>query len=331
MGRARTARTKPDAQPANRKLWRELILVAVAPVVLFLLASLLSYTPDDPGWSRSGSVTGQISNFGGTVGAWLSDLVFYFFGYVAYTLPFVLAGIVWVALFAADDRGAGFTPALRLVGLVGFLVCASGLVHIQMGAAPALPADSGGILGQLVGRSFSNLLGPFGANLFLLAAVLAAITLATGLSWLGLMDRLGQWAIAVWIWAGASVVRLREWRQARAAREVRGETRKVETARRARREPIRIEPPPAPVIEKSERAKREQQIPLFHTDPAGGLPPLSLLDDPKPQPKGYSEETLEALSRQIEFKLKDFRIDVEVVGAFPGPVITRFEMEPRRA
>lgn len=106
--------------------------------------------------------------------------------------------------------------------------------------------------------------------------------------------------------------------------------RKADAEVRAKREPVKIEPPAAPVVEKSERAKRETQIPLFHGTggTADGLPPLALLDDPKPQAKGYSEETLEVLSRQIEFKLKDFRIDVQVVGAYPGPVITRFELEP---
>jgi S-DNA-T family DNA segregation ATPase FtsK/SpoIIIE len=111
-------------------------------------------------------------------------------------------------------------------------------------------------------------------------------------------------------------------------REEREEVRKVETEKREKRAPVRIEPPPAPVVEKSERAKRETQIPLFHTGDGTGIPPLALLDDPKPQAKGYSEETLETLSRQIEFKLKDFRIDAQVVGAYPGPVITRFEIEP---
>ena len=82
------------------------------------------------------------------------------------------------------------------------------------------------------------------------------------------------------------------------------------------------------MVEKSERAKRDQQIPLFVGGDPGALPPLALLDDPKPQPVGYDEKTLEALSRQIEFKLKDFRIDAQVVGAYPGPVITRFEIEP---
>jgi DNA segregation ATPase FtsK/SpoIIIE, S-DNA-T family len=105
----------------------------------------------------------------------------------------------------------------------------------------------------------------------------------------------------------------------------------VDTVKRAKREPVRIEPQ-LPPPEKSERAQREQQIPLFAVSPMpggdGSLPPLSLLDEPKAQPKGYSEEALETLSRQIEFKLKDFRIEAQVVGVYPGPVITRFEMEP---
>jgi len=157
------------------------------------------------------------------------------------------------------------------------------------------------------------------------------ITLATGLAWFALMDRIGRGVLSL---GGRLGRRMQEQvsnekRQARAARAQREETRREETVKRARREPIRIEPPPLPV-EKSDRAQREQQIPLFGGVPSseGGLPPLSVLDDPKPQPKGYSEEALETLSRQIEFKLKDFRIEAQVVGVFPGPVITRFEMEP---
>jgi S-DNA-T family DNA segregation ATPase FtsK/SpoIIIE len=119
-----------------------------------------------------------------------------------------------------------------------------------------------------------------------------------------------------------------DWNAAREARAEREVVRKIETIKQAKREPIRIEPVVAP-IEKSERAQRETQIPLFSgaTD-MGQLPPLSLLDEPRQQVKGYSEETLEALSRQVELKLKDFRIEAQVVGVFPGPVITRFEMQP---
>lgn len=315
----------------RQKLWRELALVAISPLLLYLLASLLSYHTDDPGLSRTGSVTGPLHNFGGWLGAHLADLAFWFFGYVAYTIPVVLGGIAWIALFGLDSDGDGrvdFGPALRLIGIVGFLVAACGLFHTLGGAAPNLPAGSGGILGEVVGKSMRTVFGGMGGNLFLLALVLMSVTLATGLSWFALMDWIGGKVLALFGRFGQGAKQAAEWQRGRVLREEREEVRKVDTAKRAKREPVHIEPPAKNVIEKSERAQREQQIPLFNAGGGEGLPPLSLLDDPKEQPKGYSEETLETLSRQIEFKLKDFRVEVEVVGAYPGPVITRFEMQP---
>ena len=315
----------------RQKLWRELALVALSPLLLYLLASLLSYHTDDPAFSRTGSVAGPLHNVGGVVGAHLADLAFWFFGYIAYTVPLVLGGIAWIALFGLDSDGDGrvdFGPALRLVGIVGFLVSACGLAHILGGAAPDLPEGSGGILGQLVGTSMRKVFGGMGGNLFLVSVVLMSVTLATGLSWFALMDWIGGKVLALYERLGKRTRQAAEWQRARVLREEREEARKVDSAKRAKREPVRIEPPAKPVIEKSERAQREQQIPLFNVGGGEGLPPLSLLDDPKEQPKGYSEETLETLSRQIEFKLKDFRVEVQVVGAYPGPVITRFEMEP---
>jgi S-DNA-T family DNA segregation ATPase FtsK/SpoIIIE len=104
--------------------------------------------------------------------------------------------------------------------------------------------------------------------------------------------------------------------------------RKVDTIKQSKREPLKIEPTLAP-IGKSERARRETQIPLFvGSSSEGEVPPLALLDEPKQQVSGYSQEALDALSRQVEFKLKDFRIEAQVVSAHPGPVITRFEMQP---
>ncbi len=315
----------------RQKLWRELALVAILPLLLYLLASLVSYDTQDPGWSRTGSVTGELQNVGGLVGAYLADLAFWFFGYVAYTVPLVLGGIAWIALFGLDSDGDGrvdFGPALRLIGIVGFLVSACGLAHAQGGSAPNLPAQSGGILGQVVGQSMHTVFGGMGGHLFLLALLLMSVTLATGLSWFAVMDWIGAKVVVLFGRFGEGARNAAEWQRARAMREEREEVRKADTVKRAKREPVRIEPRAAPVLEKSERAQREQQIPLFNAAGAEGLPPLSLLDDPREQPKGYSEETLETLSRQIEFKLKDFRVEVQVVGAYPGPVITRFEMEP---
>jgi DNA segregation ATPase FtsK/SpoIIIE, S-DNA-T family len=324
----RTAGTGLDRR---QKLWRELALVAILPLLLYLLASLVSYDTADPGWSRTGSVTGELQNVGGIVGAYMADLAFWFFGVVAYSVPLVLGGIAWIALFGLDTDGDGrvdFGPALRLIGIVGFLVSACGLAHALGGPAPTLPAQSGGILGQVVGQSMHRVFGGMGGHLFLFALLLMSVTLATGLSWFAVMDWIGGKVMALFSRFGQGARDAAEWQRARAMREEREEVRKVETVKRAKREPVKIEPRVQPVIEKSERAQREQQIPLFNAAGAEGLPPLSLLDEPREQPKGYSEETLETLSRQIEFKLKDFRVEVQVVGAYPGPVITRFEMEP---
>ncbi|MGO1002970.1 DNA translocase FtsK [Lysobacter sp. CA196] len=334
--KAKAAETeKRPPSPRRQRLMRDIVLIVIAPLLLYLLASLMTFSPSDPGWSHSGSITAPLHNVGGRVGAWTADVLLYLCGYVAFLLPIMLGAIAWIALFGMDTDGDGeadLGPALRLIGIVGFLVSATGLLQLRFGPAEDFSAGSGGILGQLVGRSLYSGFGPVGGNLFLLALLLISVTLATGISWFAVMDKLGQWTMAL----GPSLSKLfrrgsqqaTEWRQAQVMREEREEVRKVDTELRSKREKVRIEPPPAPVVEKSERAKRETQIPLFNTGDGSGLPPLALLDDPKPQPKGYSEETLETLSRQIEFKLKDFRIDAQVMGAYPGPVITRFEVQP---
>lgn len=332
---ANTAARRQAAAPNPRRqrLWRDLALIAIAPLLLYLLASLFTFSPDDPGWSQAGSLTAPIQNLGGQVGSWVASVLLSLFGYVAFLLPVILGAVTWIALFGMDTDGDGeadLGPALRLVGMVGFLISATGLLYLRGVPAVHFSAGPGGILGTLVGKSLLSGFGGLGGNLFLLALFLVSVTLATGLSWFAVMERIGQWTLALPALFRRGSQQASEWQQTRTMREERETVRKVEAVARAKREPVHIEPPPAPVIEKSERAKREQQIPLFHGTGGddSGIPPLSLLDDPKPQTKGYSEETLETLSRQIEFKLKDFRIDVQVVGAYPGPVITRFEMEP---
>ncbi|WP_345295693.1 DNA translocase FtsK [Luteimonas vadosa] len=334
MNRQRGSKSGAKAatpNPRRQRLMRDIALIAIAPLLLYLLVCLVTFSPEDPGWSHSGSVTAPLNNAGGRVGAWTADVLLYLFGYVAYLLPVMLGVVAWIALFGMDSDGDGdadLGPALRLVGIVGFLVAATGLLALRMPGVADLSAGGGGILGRLVGNSLNAGFGAVGGNLFLLALLLVAITLATGLSWLGVMDALGRWTLALPALMRRLLGKAAEKRQAHAYREERIESRKVDTELRAKRAPVKIEPPAPAQVEKSERAKREQQIPLFHVGDGTGIPPLALLDDPKPQPKGYSQETLETLSRQIEFKLKDFRIDAEVVGAYPGPVITRFELEP---
>jgi len=332
---SKAGNVRAGANPRRSRLWRDLALIVIAPALLYLLACLFTYSPADPGFDRDSSLLAPLHNVGGVAGAWIASFLLFLCGYVAFLLPIVLGAIAWIALFGMDTDGDGeadLGPALRLVGIVGFLVAACGLLYLRIGGGNDFSAGSGGILGELTGRSLERGFGPLGSNLFLLSLLLVSVTLATGLSWLAVMDRIGGWVLALpsLLQRGArqGVKQAEEWNEARVLREERVEARKVDTELRAKREKVKIEPPAAPTVEKSERAKREQQIPLFHVDDGSGIPPLALLDDPKPQPKGYDAQTLETLSRQIEFKLKDFRIDAEVVGAYPGPVITRFEVQP---
>ncbi|HTD28428.1 MAG TPA: DNA translocase FtsK 4TM domain-containing protein, partial [Xanthomonadaceae bacterium] len=161
MARTTKDRTPPreaPAPPPTRRFWHELALVVIAPALIYLAASLISYSPDDPSWSRTGSLTGLLHNYGGTAGAYIADVAFYFCGYVAYTLPLVIGGLLWIALFGSDGRSdAGLTPALRLIGIVAFLVSAAGMAFLEWGPVLGLPAGAGGILGNAVGHGLERL------------------------------------------------------------------------------------------------------------------------------------------------------------------------------
>ena len=317
--------------PLNDKLQRRLREVGfllLLPLAIYLFACLWTYSPADPGWSHVGEPE-KVANFGGKVGAYIADLLFYFCGALAYAFPALLLLVGAVVLRGADAiERSPLEPALRLVGGLAFFIAGSGLAQLHFNGPSQLPAGVGGVLGALIGGSLTRGFGFLGATLFLLALFLIAVTLATGLSWFRLMDWIGRGLIALAGWVRDRSRRAEDWSAARQARVEREVVRKVDTIKQSRREPLKIEPTLAP-IGKSERARRETQIPLFvGSSSEGEVPPLALLDEPKQRVQGYSQETLDALSRQVEFKLKDFRIDAQVVSAHPGPVITRFEMQP---
>ena len=313
-----------------RRVLREAGALLLFPVALYVLVCLLTHNRDDPSWSHSGPDLG-VRNWGGVVGAYLSDALLWFFGLMAYAFPLLLAAL---ALNVLRERARGerssLEPTLRLIGLVTFIATGAALAALRLGQARDLAAGYGGILGRLIGEPLEHGFGMPGATLLLFAAFLVGVTLTTGLSWFAVMDRTGRLAMRVGDWLRARLKRTPEVLAARSQRIEREETRRIESRRKAEREPVRIEPPPAQVVQKSDRAARENQIPLF-VGPAlpGQLPPLSLLDDPKPSAgKGWSQEMLKVLSEQLTAKLRDFRIEANVVSVFPGPVITRFEMEP---
>ena len=315
------------SEELKRRL-REAGALLLLPLALYLLVCLFSYNPMDPSWSHVGSAD-HARNFGGMLGAYVADLLRYLFGMVAYAFPLLLVLLgVNVLRHGAQPSTSRWEPSLRLIGSVFFFITAPGLCWLNFPDSGMAPQGAGGMIGEAVGKGLQYVFGYKGAPLLLLAVFLVAVTLATGLSWFKVMD-----------WTGRTVLRLSEMvrerlrqapqeRAARLARTERAAVKKDDAVKQAKREPVRIESAPAPVT-KSERARLETQIPLFvGASVPGELPPLSLLDEAPEQGPGYSEETLEVLSRQVELKLKDFRIEAKVVGVYPGPVITRFELEP---
>ena len=309
---------------------REAALILSLALAVYLLLSFWTYQPTDPGWSTTGT-NDAVVNSGGIVGAWLADALLYGFGFPAYLFPVMLGFSGWL-LFSwgrsTEKDGAVYFWVLKAIGLLIALASASGLATLSLAnTAHYLPLGAGGVLGEIVGVGFEGTFGPSGTTLLLFAAFLTGITLFTGLSWLRVADRLGSVAMFVALHVGRWIRELKEQLNARQVRQQREQSFKEQTEKLSERGKVRIEPV-LEVEQPSEREEEERQVPLFETPEDSAKPALALLDMPQKSTQGYSEEVLQALSRQVELKLKDFGVEVQVVEVQPGPVVTRFELQP---
>jgi DNA segregation ATPase FtsK/SpoIIIE, S-DNA-T family len=305
---------------------RESAIIAIGIVAIVLLMALSTYSPDDPGFSFTGSAA-PVHNRIGVIGAWLADVLFFLFGRPAFLFPLVLGLACWG--MQRRIRAESTSRANTVVRIAGFLLvlvasCALTTLHWQPGA---LRQSAGGVVGSLVGNGLAAGVNFLGATLLMIAAWMAGLSLAFGVSWFTIMDRLGAMTWAGIGWLRARLATSRDVAEGRERRQARKEAVEISQKKSAARSPPRIEPP-TPIVEKSARVERERQVPLFDPPKANELPPLKLLDDPPPREPLYSAEALEALSRLVEMKLKDFAIDAEVVAVQPGPVVTRFELRP---
>jgi len=301
----------------------EAVFLLLAVLAVYLLLSLLTHSSNDPGFMQS-SGDGTVSNLGGPWGAWISDVFLVLFGYMAYAAPIFLA---LGSLKVLKERTAPATLlewGVRSGGLVLVIVSGCMLFFLRDGGRLSEP---GGVLGAMVGAPMVSAVGYTGTTLLNLAFFLAGVTLFTGLSWIKLMESVGSWILSVADQSAQWVLKSRDWLAGRRARAKRDVVRKIDTQKRKNRPELKIEKRVEPEINVRDEFKAAQQ-PLFKNLPEGGLPPLELLDEPPERLAGYSEETLKAMSRQVELKLSDFGVEVEVVEVHPGPVITRFELQP---
>jgi len=330
----RSAR-KRKAQAPQPVRWRTQLGIVLAAVVwLLALLAMASHNAADPAWSTSGSQA-VTRNWAGYFGARFSDLVFFAFGFSAWWLLLVSlrAWLGALARLLRDDTGS---PAddpdrpkgLFWLGLALLLAASCSLEYTRLYQWEShLPGHAGGVLGYLLAPLSMKALGFAGSGVLWIAALLVGLSLTLKFSWLAVSERIGAW-----------VDGLRELRQERIDR---AEDRRIgERAMREREHvfeterqvaidqvPIVIEPTVSELPE-SKRVIKERQKLLFSELSDTKLPQVDLLDAAPAKVETITTESLEMTSRLIEKKLKDFGVDVRVVAASPGPVITRYEVEP---
>ncbi len=324
---------RPLAGHLRRGL-REGALLIFGFGALYFLIALLSYHPADPGWSSSGLNDGHIANLGGPVGAWFADVFLSLFGYLAYLFPVMVAYSGWL-IYQERRSEEPFDMrsfAVRSTGFILTLAAGCGLASLHdVSTVSAMPVNAGGILGDLVGNAMEQTFSFVGATVLLLALFFTGVTLFTHLSWLWVLDQTGAITLNLLAWLRSRSLALLDAWQNRKAKKTRSEQFRVkvqkDTARKREHKPPVIKKPvkaPKPSV----RVEKEKQVPLFATEGDGSLPHLSLLDEATPSKYRMSEESLQAMSRLVESKLKDFGVSVTVEEVHPGPVITRYEIQP---
>ncbi|TFF38082.1 DNA translocase FtsK [Pseudomonas sp. RIT623] len=343
---------------------KEGALIAVGALCLYLWMALLTYDTSDPGFSHTSNAD-QVQNAAGRAGAYFADILFMVLGYFAYIFPLLLAIKTWQIFRERHQpwQWSGWLFSWRLIGLVFLVLSGAALAHIHFHPSASLPFSAGGALGESLGDLARNLLNVQGSTLMFIALFLFGLTVFTDLSWFKVMDVTGKITLDLFELVQSAANR---WWEARNERkrlvaqlrevddqvdevvapvvadkreQVKARERIIERDEALTKHIAQREQQPAPVIniptpavkapEPSKRVMKEKQAPLF-VDSAveGTLPSISILDPAEQKKVEYSPESLAAVGHLLEIKLKEFGVEVSVDSIHPGPVITRYEIQP---
>ncbi|MCC6072924.1 DNA translocase FtsK [Massilia sp. GCM10020059] len=331
-------------QPLPNRLVRllsEARWIALAVVFLYFVMILLSYNKGDPGWSHEVQVP-KVINLGGRAGAWLADLMLFVFGFSAWWWCVCFLRLVWKGYRSLTDKFVmeresdpehEHEGAIRWIGFALLFIGSVGIEYLRMRSLNVqLPFVNGGVLGKMIGQNAHDAFGFTGATLLLLALFALGFSLFFQVSWMAVAERIGEAIENAIEWFRLRYQDREDRKQGEVAAVKRDEVVVHERAKHVEKHvsapPVKIEPQVVEVV-KSERVQKEKQAALFQDLPGdSNLPPLSLLDEPPETQETVSVETLEFTSRLIEKKLSDFGVEAKVVAAYPGPVVTRYEIEP---
>ena len=341
----RNTRNGPSAlQTRLLSIAREARWILFAALAAWLTLVLATWNAADPAWSHSvGRDAEHLHNRGGVIGAYLADILLYLFGFSAWWWVILLvhrvrAGYLRLAAQLRTrgepetlarvrwEQGIGFFVAL--LGSVGLEAYRLSSLGLQLPGRMDYNSGAGGVIGHVWSGFLAQSVGFAGSTIILIAMIVIGSSLFFGFSWMTVAEKVG--AALEWVMLKFSTIRTarQDRRAGQVAQAVRHEQVEAKQEKTVHEQPIRIEPAIVQV-QKSERLQREKQQTLFIEPVApGDLPALSLLDQPEPTFETVSAETIEFTSRLIEKKLADFGVEVQVIAAQAGPVITRYEIEP---
>lgn len=352
------AKSTSEPSPLQAKLTKRAIeglFVFIIALAAYFFIAFLSYDSKDPAWSSSGFSDG-VSNSAGKTGALLADAFFSLIGYAAYVLPLFLIYRAWI-IFRDREEFEGIDwidIVIASIGVVFVLFSLTGLLAINsLPEESSMPFGNGGMLGEYLGVEFLESFGLLGGRLVFFTLFFMGMTIFTDISWMQLIETVGRFVVEkLPKWKDFLVEKLSDrntpanikayakeiiepslgienedvqiGKESVARRKTTLDTDKVKQEKRI--PPVIELPEAAPVP--SKRVLKEKQTLLFE-DKGNPLPDISLLMQvPQGNKKGFSPETLEMMSRLLERKLLDFKIEAVVTAVLPGPVITRFEIQP---
>lgn len=345
--------------------WREGLLIIVAAFSIFLLLALITFHRNHI--IRIDEMhPAKFQDAAGRVGTALAELLFYLFGYFAYLFPVLLSYGAWLSCREAkEDSNNRQFNLLRVIGFIAIIVSSCGLLNLEISHFyGGLTFYTGGALGHIASIGLVTIVNRVGAIVLLFGLFLSGITLFTGFSWMNVIHVTGYLTLLA-LSGLASLWAI--WRSKRSSAEIIKPIKSVldvqepilslsDAESPQKRKSTRIEPqiqavntlrfehsieneatPLTSLLDNQatqNQSKFKKDTPAHNTKVfnkikiSGDLPSLNLLDPPERNiTKSYSNAMLEQMSREVEMRLMDFGITVQVVAVHPGPVVTRFELQ----